>query len=43
MGAGRWNDGAPVNRQIVADRVAAGMVGAWDATKHTPIARSDLV
>lgn len=42
IGAGKWNDGAPANRQVLADRVAAGMTRAWEATKKTPIAGSDL-
>jgi hypothetical protein len=42
IGAGKWNDGAPANRQVLADRVAAGMTRAWEATKKMPIAGSDL-
>jgi hypothetical protein len=42
IGAGKFNDGAHENRQILADRVALGMAGAWEATKKTPIAASDL-
>jgi hypothetical protein len=38
IGAGKWNDGSPENRQILADRVAKGMKLAWDSTKKTPIA-----
>jgi hypothetical protein len=42
IGAGKWNDGAHENRQILADRVAAGMARAWEATRKTPISASDL-
>jgi hypothetical protein len=42
IGAGKWNDGSHANRQILADRVAAGMSRAWDATKRTPITTEDL-
>jgi len=42
VGAGKWNDGSPENRQILADRVAAGMSRAWEATKKTPITAADL-
>jgi hypothetical protein len=42
IGAGKWNDGSPENRQILADRVGSGMARAWEATKKTPIAAGDL-
>jgi hypothetical protein len=42
IGAGKWNDGSHANRQILADRVAAGMAKAWESTKTTPIKASDL-
>jgi hypothetical protein len=42
IGAGKWNDGAHENRQILADRIAAGMAKAWEATQKTPIFSSDL-
>ena len=32
IGAGKWNDGSPQNRQVLADRVATGMATAWAAT-----------
>ena len=41
LGAGKWNDGSPANRQILADRVAAGMTRAWEATRKTPITAAD--
>jgi hypothetical protein len=42
IGAGKWNDGAPANRQVLADRVASGMARAWEATTKTPITAADL-
>jgi len=42
IGAGKWNDGAPENRQVLADRVAAGMKLAWDATSKQPIDSAGL-
>ncbi len=42
IGAGKWNDGAHENRQILADRVADGMKRAWDSTKKTPIRAVDI-
>ena len=42
IGAGKWNDGSPENRQILADRVAAGMAKAWQATDKTPIKAADM-
>jgi hypothetical protein len=42
IGAGKWNDGSPENRQILADRVAAGMAKAWAATVKTPIKGTDM-
>jgi hypothetical protein len=37
IGAGKWNDGSPENRQVLADRVAAGMEQAWNSTRKEPI------
>jgi hypothetical protein len=42
IGAGKWNDGAHENRQILADRMAEGMARAWDATTKAPITAADL-
>ncbi len=42
IGAGKWNDGAHENRQILADRVAAGMARAWESSTKTPITADDL-
>ncbi len=40
--AGKWNDGAHENRQILADRVAEGMAKAWAATVKSPITAADV-
>lgn len=42
VAAGKWNDGSPANRQILADRVAEGMARAWEANQKTPITADDL-
>jgi hypothetical protein len=40
--AGKWNDGAPANRQVLADRVAAGMARAWETQQKSPLSVADL-
>jgi hypothetical protein len=40
--AGKFNDGAPANRQILADRVALGMAKALAATTKTPVTAADV-
>ena len=42
IGAGKWNDGSPENRQVLADRVAAGMKVAWEQTKKEPVTAADV-
>ncbi len=37
IGAGKWNDGSPENRQILADRVAAAMREAWETVETRPL------
>lgn len=37
LGAGKYNDGNPENRMILAGRMAEGMLKAWRATKKFPI------
>jgi hypothetical protein len=37
--AGRYNDGNPANRQILAGRLHQAMAAAWSATEHAPLAR----
>jgi hypothetical protein len=42
IGAGKYNDGSPTNRFVLAERLAQGMERAWNNTKREPIA-SDAV
>ena len=42
IGAGKWNDGSPKNRAILARRMEAGMRRAWEATKRYPITCDDV-
>ncbi len=42
IGAGKWNDGSPPYRQILADRLAAGMEKAWESMKRSPADADDL-
>jgi hypothetical protein len=42
IGAGKYNDGAHENRQVLAGRVAEGMARALAATTKTPITGADL-
>lgn len=37
IGAGKWNDGSQENRQVLADRVAAGMKKAWGSTRKIAV------
>ncbi|MBX7212342.1 MAG: hypothetical protein K1X78_28810 [Verrucomicrobiaceae bacterium] len=40
--AGKYNDGSPENRPVLAERVFAGMKAAWNAQKKQPITAADL-
>ena len=42
IGAGKYNDGAPENRVVLAERLADGMRRAWENTRRPPIAASDV-
>lgn len=42
IGAGKYNDGAPENRVVLAERLAEGMRRAWENTKRQPIAANDV-
>lgn len=42
VAAGKYNDGSEENRPVLADRVAAGMREAWEATERTPVSASDV-
>ncbi|HEY6169055.1 MAG TPA: hypothetical protein VI454_13515 [Verrucomicrobiae bacterium] len=40
--AGKYNDGSPENRQLLAGRLATGMEQAWKATKKSPLKPSEI-
>lgn len=40
--AGKYNDGSPEKRWVLASRLAAGMEGAWESTAKYPLAPSDI-
>jgi hypothetical protein len=40
IGAGKYNDGSPGNRRVLAERLADGMRRAWEATKRAPLTAS---
>jgi hypothetical protein len=42
IGAGKYNDGAHENRQLLADRMAAGMAQAWNRTRKIPVLAADV-
>ena len=42
VAAGKYNDGSPKNRAILAGRLAAGMEAAWKATLKTPLLAKDV-
>lgn len=42
IGAGKYNDGSPENRPVLADRVAAGMAEAWENEKKVAITADDV-
>jgi hypothetical protein len=37
IGAGKYNDGSPENRPILAERLATGMKQAWDDSRRIPV------
>src|SRR5215475_13687087 len=37
--AGKYNDGSPDNRPVLAERLYKGMAAAWEATKRQPLER----
>ena len=43
IAAGKYNDGSPKMRPVLASRMEAGMKKAWKATKKTPVSGKDLV
>lgn len=42
IGAGKYNDGSPERRPLLAGRLAKGMEGAWKATKKYPLNAADV-
>lgn len=42
IGAGKYNDGSPENRVVLAERLADGMRRAWENTRRQPIAASNV-
>lgn len=42
IGAGKWNDGSVENRAVLADKVAAGMQKAWEATERSRVSTSEV-
>ena len=42
IGAGKYNDGSPENRLVLAQRLADGMRRAWENTKRQPISAADV-
>jgi hypothetical protein len=42
IGAGKYNDGSPENRLVLAERLADGMRRAWENTKRQPIVSSEV-
>ena len=42
LGAGKYNDGSPENRLILAERLADAMARAWDAAARVPITPEDV-
>lgn len=43
IGAGKYNDGSPEMRPILAQRLAAGMKAAWEASNREPIDSSTTI
>ena len=42
LGAGKYNDGNPTNRPVLARRLAEGMQRAWQSMERRPIATADV-
>jgi hypothetical protein len=42
IGAGKYNDGSPENRRILAERLADGMKRAWESTRREPLAADSI-
>lgn len=42
VAAGKYNDGSPPMRDVLAGRMAAGMAGAYQATERFPVADAEI-
>lgn len=42
VAAGKYNDGAPDKRTVLAERLAAGMKQAWDTQRKQPLRATDV-
>ncbi|NJN05267.1 MAG: hypothetical protein HC814_01070 [Rhodobacteraceae bacterium] len=42
IAAGKYNDGSPANRPLLAQRLADGMKLAWDSQKKQPLRATDV-
>ncbi|MDF1743127.1 MAG: hypothetical protein P1V19_05495 [Gimesia sp.] len=42
IGAGKYNNGDPKNRPLLAQRLAAGMKQAWESTEKKPVTADDV-
>ena len=42
VGAGKYNDGSPAMRPLLAKRLAAGLKKAWDGSQKQPITAADV-
>ncbi len=42
LGAGKWNDGSPENRPVLAARLAEGMEKAWEGSRKMALAELTL-
>jgi hypothetical protein len=42
IGAGKYNDGNPANRAVLANRLADGLARAWQAVEKSPVTAADV-
>lgn len=42
VAAGKYNDGSPKNRLVLAERLADGMRRAWESTERMPLGKDDV-
>ncbi len=43
VGAGKYNDGNPANRAVLANRLADGLVRAWQSVEPFPVTAEDVI